>query len=113
MSTQYNRNFGDTMIFSDTNARFHLLANAELTYTVPGANHLQYTALFEYASNSNVFVGYNVTATVPGAGTVATSTTIEYKPHERYVKGGDILHLITPDVNAFCGVSLRSLPSPK
>lgn len=113
MSTQYNRNYGDTMIFSDNNSRFHLLANAELTYTVPGDSYRQYTALFSYASNSNVFVGYNTTAATPAAGTAATSGLIEYKPHERYVKGGDVLHFISPDAVTYMGVSLRALPSPK
>jgi len=111
MTTQYNRNFGDTMIFSDVNARIVLLANAELTYTVPGDNWQKYTVLFSYTQDANVFVGYNVTAAIPADGTVASTGIIEFKPYERYVKGGDVLHFITPDTKVWMGISLRALPS--
>lgn len=113
MTTQYNRNFGDTLIFSDTNSRFHLLANAVLSYTVPGNSYQYYTALFEYASDSNVFVGYNVSPTIPAAGTKETTGIVEYKPFERAVKGGDVLYFITPDTVAYFGVSFRAVPSAR
>lgn len=109
MTIQYNSNYNETMPFSDTCAQIHCLANAEETFTVPGTSTQQYQAYFEYASDSNVFVRLNGTPTVPAGGVVGVQQYNEFKPQKRYVRGGDVLHFITPDTNAYIGVSLRQL----
>jgi len=109
MTIQYNANYIETMPFSDTCIQVNCLANVEKTFTVPGTETQQYQAYFEYASNSNVFVRLNGTPAVPAGGTVGEERYSEFKPKKRYVRGGDVLHFITPDTNAYIGVSLRQL----
>lgn len=109
MAIAYNANYIETMPFSDTAVQVNCLANAEETFTVPGTVTTQYQAYFEYASNSNVFVRLNATPAIPAGGTVGTEPYNEFKPKKRYVRGGDVIHFITPDTNAYIGVSLRQL----
>ena len=109
MTIQYNENYNGTLPFSDTAIQVAAAANAEQTYTVPGTALQQYQALFSYTSASNVFVRLNTTPTTPPLGTVGTQPYSEFRPDKRYVKGGDVLHFITPDVSAYIGVSLRKL----
>jgi hypothetical protein len=97
------------MPFSDTAVQVNCAANTEETFTVPGVETDQYQAYFEYASNSNVFICKNSTPTIPASGTVGTQQYNEFKPKKRYVRGGDVIHFITPDTNAYIGVSLRKL----
>ncbi len=97
------------MPFSDTCSQINCLATVAETVTVPGVSTQQYQAYFEYASNSNVFVRLNGTPAIPAGGTVGAEQYSEFKPIKRYVKGGDVLHFITPDTNAYIGVSLRQL----
>lgn len=109
MTTQWNANYIETIPFSDTDVQVACTVNAEQTYTVPGTDIMQYQAFFEYASNSNVFVCKNATPVVPAGGSVGTQPYNEFKPLKRYVRGGDVLHFITPDTIAYIGVSLRQL----
>jgi hypothetical protein len=115
MTTLYNSNFHETMPFSDTCAQFNLGANAEQTMTVPGAPITpgkppkQFQALFSYNSTANVFVSINETPIVPTLGTPGDQKTSEFRPEKRYVNGGDVIHIITPDTSAYVGVSLRDL----
>ena len=109
MAVQYYNNYDDTMNFSDVTPRMTLTAGVELTVTVPGTALNNYSALFSYASNSNVFVGYNATAAVPANDTVVTVGRVEFKPERRFVVGGDVLHFITPDATAYVGVSFRAI----
>jgi hypothetical protein len=109
MVIKYNANYLETMPFSDTCVQVNCAANTEETYTIPGTDEQQYQAYFEYASNSNVFICKNATPTIPASGTVGTQLYNEFKPKKRYVRGGDVLHFITPDTNAYIGVSLRQL----
>lgn len=111
MAIQYNSNYVETMPFSDVCAQINCASGAEETWTVPGSASAQYQAYFEYASNSNVFVRLNAVPTVPTNGNVNTESYNEFKPVKRYVKGGDVLHFITPDTNAYIGVSLRQIQS--
>lgn len=111
MTTPFHSNYNETIPFSDICGQIALATNTAQTYTVPGTANQKYQAIFGYASNSNVFVGYNVTATSPTAGTSTTTSSLEFKPDKRYVKGGDEISLITPDSSAYVGVSLLSLPS--
>ena len=109
MTIKYNANYIETMPFSDTCVQVNCGASVEQTYTVPGSPETQYQAYFEYASNSNVFVSKNATPTIPASGTIDEQQFTEFKPCKRYVRGGDVLHFITPDTNAYIGLSLREL----
>lgn len=109
--TKYGCNFDHTKPFSDTAWQLNLAANAQQTVTVPGTNEQLYRAIFTYASNSNVFIGLNVTAASPGAGLTTTTGNLEFRPIEpKYVKGGDVIHAISPDAaGAYLGISLLAL----
>jgi hypothetical protein len=109
MAIKYNSNYHGTIPFSDTDYQVALAANTEKTITIPGSATIQYQALFSYISTSNVFVRKNGVPAIPASGTVGTEQYNEFRPWKRYVKGGDVLHLITPDATAYVGVSLRQL----
>lgn len=110
MAIQYNSNYDETIPFSDVCAQVSCQANVEQTFTIPGTALTQYSARFEYISTSNVFVRLNGIPTIPPAGSVGTEQYSEFRPRcQRYVKGGDVLHFITPDALAYVGVSLRQL----
>lgn len=109
MAIQYNSNYDGTLPFSDVSYPVALATNTDETITVPGAITTQYQALFSYTSIANVFVRINDTAVVPAPGTATLTQYNEFRPEKRYVKGGDVIHLITPDTSAYVGVSLRQL----
>lgn len=109
MAIQYNSNYDETIPFSDVDFQVALGVGVERTVTIPGTATTQYQALFSYTSTSNVFVAKNATPVVPAGGTVGTQQYNEFRPCKRYVRGGDVLHLITPDASAYVGVSLRQL----
>lgn len=109
MTIQYNSNYNETMPFSDTAFQVNCAAGVEQTATVPGPVTAQYQAFFEYTQNSNVFVALNGVPVVPASGTVGTQQYNEFRPCKRYVRGGDVIHFITPDASAYIGVSLRKL----
>ena len=110
--TQYQDNFDHTKPFSDTCAQINMAADVEETYTVPGSESQIYRAKFSFASNSNVYVGLNVTAASPSSGTTTTTGNLEFRPEEpKYVKGGDIIHVVSPDAaGAYVGISLLAIP---
>lgn len=112
MAIPYTSSYDLTLSFSDTCDQIGLSANTAVSITVPGANTLYYSAEFNYASNSNVFVGKNNTATVPALNGHNTQQYVAFKPPKRYVVGGDMLSFITPDTTAYVGLELRSIPSP-
>lgn len=109
MTISYNANYIETMPFSDTAIQVACGTNVEETWTVPGEPTQQYQAYFEYNSISNVFICKNAAPTIPSAGTVGEQPYNEFRPKKRYVRGGDVLHFITPDASAYVGVSLRQL----
>ena len=111
MAVPYSTNY-DTVPFSDVTANMALATGTALSFTVPGTSASRYSVRFSYTQNSNVFVGYNITATSPTAGTIASQNGIEFRPFEqRYAKGGDVLSFITPDASAYVGISLRMIPN--
>lgn len=109
MTIQYNANYIETMPFSDTAVQVNCGSNVEQTFTVPGTPEQQFQAYFEYNQSSNVYVCKNATPVIPSSGSVGTQQYNEFRPKKRYVRGGDVLHFITPDANAYIGVSLRQL----
>jgi hypothetical protein len=109
MTTKYNENYHETIPFSDTDFQVGLSINSEQTLTVPGASTMQYQALFSFNATANVYVCLNATPTVSAPGSVGSQFYNEFRPDKRYVRGGDVLHFITPDATAYCGVSLRQI----
>lgn len=114
MTISYNSNYDGTIPFSDTDFQVALGSNVEQLVNVPidpiaDAPPTQYQALFSYNKNSNVFVCKNSTPVIPTPGSVGTQQFNEFRPEKRYVKAGDVIHLITSDASAFVGVSLRKL----
>jgi len=109
MTIQYNANYIETMPFSDTAIQVNCGSNVEQTYTVLGPVTAQFQAYFEYTQDSNVFVCINGTPVIPSSGSVGTQPYNEFRPKKRYVRGGDVIHFITPDSTAYVGVSLRKL----
>jgi hypothetical protein len=109
MAIAYNSNYDGTIPFSDTAWQVNCGASVEQTITVPGPVTSQYQALFEYIQDSNVFIRLNGVPTVPSIGSVGSQQYNEFRPHKRYVKGGDVIHFITPDASAYIGVTLRQL----
>jgi len=109
MTIQYNSNYNETLPFSDICYQINCAAGVEETAVIHGSSTTLYQAYFEYTNTSNVFVRLNGTPSSPPAGSVTTQSYSEFKPKKRYVKGGDVIHFITPDATAYIGVSLRQL----
>lgn len=113
MAIKYTSSFDQTIPFSDTDEQMHLTTGVEQNFTVPGNRDQKFSLLFGLSSNTNLFVGYNVTAVVPAANTVTNTQGIEFitPDSKRYAIGGDVISLISPDANAYVGVSIRSIPN--
>ena len=114
MSTLYSKNYDLTMPFVDDSAQIFLAATTDETYTVPGTTKDKFSVRFTYTEGSNVFVGLNAEATIPDSGSpVGTQAYCEFRPgcdgSQRYVKGTDVLHFITPDTTAYVGIRLMKL----
>lgn len=114
MAIQYNSNYDLTIPFSDVSYQVACSANVEETITIPGTSTNYYSMKLNYNADANVFVCLNSTPTIPSAGTVGSQQYNEYRAgcdgSQRYVRGGDVVHFITPDTSAYIGVSLRQLP---
>lgn len=115
--TTYNKNFLETLPFSDMTIQIALAANTALSYTVPGNSSMVYRAEFSWPYNANIWVGYNQTAIVPVAGSIVhtSNASIELNPGKfggaRYVRGGDVLSFISSAIVSDAGLSLLQLPS--
>lgn len=109
MAIQYNSNYDETIPFSDVCRQIACGSNVEETVTIPGSVTTQYQALFSYNQSSNVFIRLNDTPTIPAIGSVGNEQYNEFRPMKRYVRGGDVVHFITPDASAYIGMSLRQL----
>lgn len=115
MAIQYNSNYDVTIPFSDVCFQVSGTANVEQTVTIPGSATAYYSARFGYTSTANIYVCLNATPVIPPGGTVGTQQYCEFRPgddgSQRYVKGGDVLHIISPDATSRVSVSLRQLQS--
>lgn len=113
MAIKYTSSYDQTIAFSDTCRQFTLTANNAISFTVPGNANQKFNLLFGLASDINLFVGYNVAAAIPAPNTMTTTQGIEFitPDSKRYVKGGDVISLISPDATAYVGVSIRSIPN--
>lgn len=112
MAIQWNSNFNETISFTDVVSQFNLTANNEQTWTIPGDSTMKYQALFGFNYAANIFVCNNASITIPTAGTMGTEQYCEVlvAGSKRYVKGGDVLHLKSPDTVQYVSVGLRQLP---
>jgi len=110
---QYSSNYDVTIPFSDVSVQVALGIGVPQNYVVPGNFSNRYSARFSYTNNSNVFVRLNSAPVTPGAASVTTQPYSEFKPgvdgSQRFVQGGDVIHMITPDATAFVGISLREI----
>src|ERR1044071_3193458 len=95
--TNYQRNFKDTMPFSNTCMSAVLSASTALPWTVPGDSSQIFRAAFRSSFTAEVWVGYNVTATIPTSNTATATPNQEFIPllEPKYVKGGDVLSFIS------------------
>ena len=109
MPIPYSSNYDVTLGFCGTAPQMALAQNIPLSYTVPGAATQKYVVTFSYPDDVMVYVALNATATVPTAGTINPNSVSEAKPSQRFVKGGDVLSFITPNVTTQCGISLRTI----
>ncbi len=99
MTTPYNissitkgvNGFG--LPFCDQIYSVTLSAATEATVTVPGTGAMgslgvdKFIAVFSYETNIGVWVSVNATAAVPAGATLAATA--------KYVKAGDVIHVIT------------------
>ncbi len=109
MTIKYNCNYEGTIPFSDTCWQIRLAANISQAITIPGDPINNYQALFGYNSTSNVFVRKNATPTSPPSGTTNTESFSAFRPQKVYVKGGDVLNIISPDASTYVGISLMQI----
>lgn len=102
--TRFQKNFNNTMPFSNTCYQLLLAASTEQHFTVPGTENQIYRAEFRCQTGAEVYVRLNGTAAIPGAGMQTALSNQELLPliESRYVKGGDTLSFIsaaTPNVS--------------
>jgi hypothetical protein len=106
MTTQYNidkfsrgvNGFG--LPFCDTIYSVTLGANTDKSVTIPGASAdfsisvPKYMAVISYSPAAKVYVAVNQTAEVPVGSSFAV-TASELNPPAKYVKAGDVIHVIS------------------
>jgi hypothetical protein len=85
----------DAIPYSDQNITINLGANVVFTYTIPGTKQDKYRAEFSWPYDGNVYVGFNVTPVLPANGTINEVSKVEFRPHLRFVVGGDVLSFIS------------------
>lgn len=113
MVIPYASNYDETIAFGDTNVQFSLATNIVQTHTIPGDATKKYVVIFGLRSDSNVLISKNTTAAIPAGGTKTTLQYVEFcvPGEKRYVNGGDVLSLITPDASALVTISIRAIAS--
>ncbi len=85
------------------------LANGvEETITVPGNDNKKWIVSFSYQPGSTVWVALNTTAASPVGGTFLANSS-ELDPAQKYVKAGDVIHLITDNTTADVGVAFYAV----
>ncbi len=97
------------LAFSLNKYSANIAQNTDTTLTVPSFS-AHYVAIFSFQSGASVWVTINGTAAKP-AGSTFAATTSELNPVARYVKAGDVIHVLTGDTSAMVGVTFYALPS--
>lgn len=97
---------GFGLAFSDTNNQVTLAASVEQHFTIP-SDAPYYLIIFGIEPGAAIWVANNATATLP-SGSIA-GTLSQLNPSARFVKGGDVISMITPDTTAEVGVSIYAL----
>ena len=72
-----------------------------------GTSQDEYQAVCSYISTANIWVGKNVLPVVPT--TDSDQQYVEFRPHKKFVRGGDVLQFVTSDATQYIGVSLSAL----
>jgi len=120
MTTPYNissvtkgvNGFG--LPFCDTIYTATLGAATEATVTVPGSGSVgslgvdKFIAVFSYKLFSDVWVAVNATAAVSAGATLLVSTS-ELNPSAKYVKAGDVIHVITATAATDISIALYAI----
>lgn len=108
MTRDINGYNGFGLPFSLNKYSANLATNTDTTLSVPdyAAN---YVAIFAYQPGATVWVTINATAAKP-AGASFAATTSEMNPVARYVKGSDVIHVLTGDTSAMVSVTFYALP---
>jgi hypothetical protein len=111
MALRYTSSFDQSIGFSDTQFQLNIVADTALTVTLPGTSNDKYILTFGCSSDSEIYVGYGVTAVLPGSGVATTNAFIEFvvPGMQRYAIGGTTLSFITHDTTDYVGVSIRSI----
>lgn len=113
MTTPYNINAniygtnGFGLPFCDNIFTATLAAATEATVTVPGSGYTKYIAVFGYEI-AGVWVALNNTATVPAGATLVASKS-ELNPPAKYVKAGDVIHMITATAGTDVSVAFYTI----
>lgn len=108
----FNRDVGGAVAyapqFSGDRYSATLTVGLEATLTVPGNAAKKWIVSFGYQPGVTVWVAVNATAAVPVGATLA-ATTSELNPGQKYVKAGDVLHLISGNMTADVGVAFYAI----
>lgn len=104
--TLFNSQYDVTQPFTTNAAQFGLLANTQLSFTVPGDNRVTYMCYFKFPTSSSVWVGFNVNASTPTPNTMDSVTSIALNPESKFVRGGDVLNFKSSSNVSDCGIEL-------
>jgi hypothetical protein len=113
MALPYTSSFDETIKISDTCFQLHITTGVVTTITVPGTSNQKFNLLFGLSSNANVFVGQNATPAIPATDTATNDENVEFVTPDmkRFAIGGDEFSFISPDADAYIGVSIRQIPN--
>lgn len=94
---RYQKNFLNTLPFSNYNFNGLLTASTPLAFTIPGAATQKFRIKFTRSSTAEIWVSYNGTATDPATNTAVTNAYQELMPLEecRQVFGGETLSFLS------------------
>lgn len=94
--TRFQKNFMNTLPFSNFNFNALLVDSTPLSFTVPGAATQKFRVKFTRSSTAEIWVNYNGTAADPSSGVATTNAYQELMPLEecRQVFGGQTLSFL-------------------
>jgi len=94
--TRFQKNFLNSLPFSNYNFNGLLVNGTALSFTVPGIATQKFRVKFVRSSTAEIWVAYNVTAADPASGVATTAIYQELMPLEecRVVVGGSTLSFL-------------------
>jgi hypothetical protein len=110
--TPFQTNFLGATPFSDYNIAMNLLSAQVYPVTIPGTAQTKYRAKFSWPYDANVWVCYNQTplGVPPGTSAITNGSICELNPDIKYIKGGDILYIISRAVVLDANIALLVIP---